>query len=80
MKRGGCTASTSAGAPPLVFGEGSATVTIDGDGAAASGSLQLSAANYPVAQNAGKVTVTVDRANGSNGAGDWYGRRAAGES
>jgi hypothetical protein len=50
-----------------------ATVTITGDATAgaataATGTLQLSAGSYPISQVAGKVTVTVKRMGGSNGA------------
>lgn len=44
-----------------------ATVTITGNGAAAVGSLQLAAATYVVAQNAGQVAISVDRGGGSAG-------------
>jgi hypothetical protein len=47
---------------------GSATVTIAGDASAAVGSFQLSKSGYSVAQNAGTVTVTVNRTGGSSGA------------
>jgi hypothetical protein len=51
-----------------VSSPGSATVTIAGDGAAAAGSLELSSSTYTVAQNAGSLTVTVNRTGGSSGA------------
>src|SRR5450631_3232334 len=44
----------------------SATITVAGD--ATAGSLQLSAANYSVAANAGSLNVTVSRSGGSAGA------------
>ena len=47
---------------------GRATVTIAGDAAPPVGTLVLSAANYSVAQNAGTVTLAVDRVGGSSGA------------
>jgi hypothetical protein len=43
-------------------------VTIAGDGAPAAGSLELSTSAYTVAQNAGSMTVTVNRTGGSSGA------------
>ncbi len=46
----------------------SANVTIDGDSSPPVGSLTFSTSSYTVAQNAGTVTVTVDRTDGSNGA------------
>jgi Calx-beta domain len=51
-----------------VSNPGNAKVTISGDATAAVGSVKLSAAGYTVAQGAGTVTVTVDRAGGSAGA------------
>jgi hypothetical protein len=51
-----------------VSSPGTATVTIAGDGAAAAGSLELSTSAYTVAQNAGSMTVTVNRTGGSSGA------------
>jgi len=51
-----------------VSSPGSATVTIAGDGAAAAGSLELTSSTYTVAQNAGSMTVTVNRTGGSSGA------------
>jgi hypothetical protein len=45
-----------------------ATVAISGDAATPVGTLVLSAAGDSVAQNAGSVTVTVDRTGGSGGA------------
>jgi hypothetical protein len=51
-----------------VSSPGSATVTIAGDGAPAAGSLELSTSAYTVAQNAGSMTVTVNRTGGSSGA------------
>jgi hypothetical protein len=47
---------------------GSATVAITGDGAAAVGTVSLSAASDSVAQNAGSVTLTANRTGGSSGA------------
>jgi hypothetical protein len=47
---------------------GSATVSISGSAAALQGSLQLGAASYAVAQNAGALTVTANRTGGSSGA------------
>ena len=44
----------------------SATVAISGDSSPPVGSLTFSSASYTVAQNAGTVTVTVDRTDGSN--------------
>ncbi len=46
----------------------SATVTIAGDNSAPVGSLHLGTSSYTVAQNAGTLTVSVDRSGGSNGA------------
>ena len=47
----------------------SATATINGSGAtAAAGTMSLSASTYTVAQNAGSVKITVNRASGSTGA------------
>jgi hypothetical protein len=46
---------------------GSASVVINGDAAAAVGSLEFAASSYAVAQSAGYVTVSVDRSGGSNG-------------
>lgn len=46
----------------------SATVTITDNDSPPPGTLQLSPANYTVGENAGSVTVTVSRANGSAGA------------
>jgi hypothetical protein len=46
----------------------SATVSITGDAVAAVGSLQLSAANYSIAQSGGSLSVTVNRTGGSSGA------------
>ena len=46
----------------------SATVSIAGDAATSTGSLQLSASSYTVAQSAGSLTVTVNRTGGSSGA------------
>jgi hypothetical protein len=45
-----------------------ANVTLVGSSTAASGTFQLSAANYPVAQSSGSLTITVNRVNGSAGA------------
>jgi Calx-beta domain len=45
-----------------------ASVTIEGDASAPVGNVQLSASTYSVSQAAGTLTVTVDRAGGSNGA------------
>lgn len=45
---------------------GSATVAVSGD-ATPAGSLQLSASSYAVNQDAGRLTVTVNRTGGSNG-------------
>ena len=45
-----------------------ATVTISGDSTMAMGSLELSGASYAVAQNAGNLTVTVNRTGGASGA------------
>lgn len=45
----------------------SAIVTINGSTSAAIGTLQLGAASYSVAQNAGSVAVTVSRVGGSDG-------------
>jgi hypothetical protein len=56
------TASAVMGSPQ------SATVTIAGDASAPAGSLVLPATDYTVAQNGGKLTVAVDRKDGSNGA------------
>ncbi len=53
--------SVSVGSPD------SATVSISGDATAAVGTVQLSAASYAVAQNAGNLTVTVTRTDGSSG-------------
>ena len=58
--------SPSAGA--TINSPGSATVTISGDSSPAAGSLSLSASSDTVAQNAGSMTVTVDRTGGSSGA------------
>jgi hypothetical protein len=58
--------SPSAGA--TISSPGSARVTISGDSSPAVGSLSLSASGYAVAQNAGSMTVTVDRTGGSSGA------------
>jgi hypothetical protein len=60
--------SLNSPAGATVASPNNSTIFVNGDGTAASGTLQLSAANYSVAQNAGKVTVTVDRANGTTGA------------
>jgi hypothetical protein len=46
----------------------SASVVVSGDAAAAVGGIQFAASNYAVAQNAGTVSVTVDRTGGSSGA------------
>jgi hypothetical protein len=54
-------AAVSVGSP------GSATVAISGDASGAVGALQLSAATYSVAQNAGTLTVSVTRTGGSSG-------------
>jgi hypothetical protein len=60
----------SAGA--AIGSPGTAAVSISGDGSAQAakpaGTLVLSAASESVAQNAGSVTVTVDRTGGSSGA------------
>ena len=59
------------GDPSTVVAIGSpsdAVVTISGDAAAAVGSLELSGASYAIAQNAGNLTVTVNRTGGSSGA------------
>jgi Calx-beta domain len=53
---------TSVGSP------GTANVTISGSGSALEGSLQLGAASYTVAQNAGALMVTANRTGGSSGA------------
>ncbi len=45
----------------------SATVTIKGDSSPPAGSLTFSTSSYTVAQNAGTVTVTVERTDGSTG-------------
>jgi hypothetical protein len=45
----------------------SATVTINGSGAGTAGTLTLSAPTYAVAQNAGSVTISVNRTGGSSG-------------
>jgi hypothetical protein len=47
---------------------GSATVTITGDAVPPVGTLELTSSTYAVAQGAGSLTVTVNRAGGSNGA------------
>ena len=47
---------------------GSATVSISGAASAVEGSLELSEAAYSVAQNAGSLTVNVNRTGGSSGA------------
>jgi hypothetical protein len=47
---------------------GSASVTISGDAAAPIGNVHLSSSGYTVAQDAGSVAITVDRAGGSAGA------------
>lgn len=47
---------------------GTAMVTIAGDATAPAGSLELSTSNYTVAQNAGTLTVTVNRTGGTRGA------------
>ncbi len=44
-----------------------ATVTINDDDAPAAGTLQLSASSFQVLENAGALTVTVTRTNGSGG-------------
>ncbi|HEY1314136.1 MAG TPA: Calx-beta domain-containing protein, partial [Steroidobacteraceae bacterium] len=46
----------------------SATVTINGSGAGTAGTLTLAAPTYAVAQNAGSVTISVNRTGGSSGA------------
>ncbi len=46
----------------------SATVTMSGDATVSAGTLQLSDSSYTVAQNAGILTVTVNRVSGSSGA------------
>jgi len=51
----------------LIVNPGAATVTISGDGVAAIGELQLAAGSYTVAQDAGALTVSVDRVKGSSG-------------
>jgi hypothetical protein len=56
----------SAGA--TISSPGSATVTISGDGSLPVGSFVLSASGYTVAQNAGMITVGVNRIGGANGA------------
>jgi Calx-beta domain len=56
----------SAGA--AISSPGTATVAIAGDATTPVGTLMLSAASDSVAQNAGSVTVTVNRTGGSNGA------------
>jgi len=58
--------SPSTGA--TITSPGSATVTISGDATPPVGSLELSAASYAVAQNAGTLTVSVERVGGSSGA------------
>jgi hypothetical protein len=47
---------------------GSAVVTITGDAVIAPGALSLAASTFSVAQNAGTLTVTVNRIGGSSGA------------
>jgi hypothetical protein len=47
---------------------GTSTVTINGASSPPAGSVQLSAANYSVAQNGNSVSVTVNRVGGSSGA------------
>jgi hypothetical protein len=61
-------ALSSPNAGATISSPGSATVTISGDSSPAAGSLSLSASSYAVAQNAGSMTVTVDRTGGSSGA------------
>jgi hypothetical protein len=51
-----------------VSSPGTATVSIAGDAALPVGNISLSALSKSVAQNAGSVTVTVDRTGGSHGA------------
>jgi hypothetical protein len=47
---------------------GSANIWVSGMGSAVEGSLQLAAGSYSVAQNAGSLTVSVNRTGGSSGA------------
>jgi hypothetical protein len=47
---------------------GTATVTINGNAAPAPGAVELAKSTYTVAQNAGSLTVTVNRVGGSAGA------------
>jgi Calx-beta domain len=57
--------SPTAGA--TIASPGSATIAISGD-AAPTGSLQLSATSYSVAQGAGSLSISVNRTGGSSGA------------
>lgn len=61
-------ALTNPSAGTLLGSPGSATVSISGSATALEGSLQLGAASYAVAQNAGALTVTANRTGGSSGA------------
>jgi len=58
--------------PGVLLGSpGSATVSISGSASALEGSLQLGAASYAVAQNAGALTVTANRTGGSSAQSAW---------
>jgi len=61
-------ASPSGGATLGTPAAGTVNVTGSGAAAAPAGTLKLSASTYSVAQSAGKLTVTVNRVSGSNGA------------
>ena len=61
-------ALSTPGGGAKISNPGSASVTISGDAAAPVGTVHLSSSSYTVAQDAGTVTVTVDRAGGSSGA------------
>jgi hypothetical protein len=52
----------------MIGNSDTATVTILGSSSGAVGTLQLSAANYSVAQGSGSLTITANRTGGSNGA------------
>jgi len=61
-------ALTNAGSGAMVGTPNSATVTIVGDKAAPVGSVELGASSFAVAQNAGNVSMPVNRTGGSSGA------------
>lgn len=60
--------TSAAGSGAMMGTPSNATVTIVGDKSAPVGSAAFAASSYSVAQNAGKVAVSVNRTGGSNGA------------